>query len=96
MGWWDSFTLSLKEVNASFYIIAGAFKNEIKAKKLLKELNADGFPNAEIIENPKASSKKLKFFVTYNKFSSLIETNLELGQINENENPDAWILIEAL
>jgi hypothetical protein len=83
--------VSVSEVNASYYIIAGAFKNETKAKKLLKELNADGFPNAEIIENPKASSKKLKFFVTYNKFSSLNETTLELGKINENENPDAWI-----
>ncbi len=83
--------VSGSEVSASFYIIAGAFQNETKAKKLLKELNADGFPNAEIIENPKASSKKLKFFVTYNKFSSLQETTLELGKINENENPDAWI-----
>ncbi len=83
--------VSVSEANASYYIIAGAFRNEIKAKKLLKELNADGFPNAEIIENPKASSKKLKFFVTYNKFSSLNETTLELGKINENENPDAWI-----
>lgn len=82
---------SVSEVSASFYIIAGAFKSETKAKKLVDELNADGFPNAEIIENPKASSKKLKYFVTYNKFSSLNETTLELGKINENENPDAWI-----
>lgn len=75
----------------NYYIVAGAFKSKNKANKFLKELNNLGFTNAEIIEKPNALAKKLKFYVTYNKFSKLNETTLELSKINESENPDAWI-----
>lgn len=78
-------------ITGNYYIVAGAFKSMKKANKLLKALNNEGFTNAEIIEKPNASAKKIKFYVTYNKFSSLNESTLELSKINESENPDAWI-----
>ncbi len=78
-------------ITGNYYIVAGAFKSMRKANKLLEALNNEGFTNAEIIEKPKSSAKKIKFYVTYNKFSNLNETNLELSKINESENPDAWI-----
>lgn len=80
-----------EQIGVSYYIIAGAFKSKDKAGKLLNELNNDGFPNAEIIENPSTSAKNLKYFVSYNKFSLLNKTISELNKINEYENPDAWI-----
>jgi hypothetical protein len=75
----------------TFYIIAGAFKNENKALEFVNELSTDGFVNSEVILNPNAKSKHLKYYVTYTKFSDLNQTITELNSINENENPDAWI-----
>lgn len=77
----------------TYYIIAGAFKNQNKAIKLSEELMKDGFVNSEVILNPKAKSKHLKYFVTYTKLNDLDKTTLELNSINENENSDAWIFI---
>lgn len=74
-----------------YYIIAGAFKSEEKAGKFVEELNHDGFKNSEVLINPDAKGKGLKYFVTYSKHSDLNETISELNTINENENPDAWI-----
>jgi len=82
---------SKEQIGRAYHIIAGAFKSKNKASKLLNELYNDGFPNAKIIQNPSASAKKLKYFVSYNNFSLLNETTSELEKINEYENPDAWI-----
>lgn len=78
--------------NKGYYIIAGAFKSERKANKLLAILTTDGFVNAQVIANPNKHKKTLKYLVTYNKFNDLTNTNTELININENENPDAWVL----
>jgi hypothetical protein len=77
----------------TYYIIAGAFKNQNKAIKLSEELMNDGFVNSEVILNPKAKSKHLKYFVTYTKMNDLDKTTSELNSINENENSDAWIFV---
>ncbi|MFZ4799804.1 MAG: SPOR domain-containing protein [Bacteroidia bacterium] len=74
-----------------YYIIAGAFKSEQKADKFVNELNKDGFKNAAVLINPDAKGKGLKYYVTYSKHTDLAETISELNNINENENPDAWI-----
>jgi hypothetical protein len=85
-------TINTVQTN-TYYIIAGAFKNENIAINLLEELTRDGFVNSEIILNPKAKSKHLKYFVTYTKFTDLDKTTYELSLINENENSDAWIFV---
>ncbi len=85
-------TINTVQAN-TYYIIAGAFKNENTAKNLLEELTRDGFVNSEVILNPKAKSKHLKYFVTYTKFTDLDKTTNELNLINENENSDAWIFV---
>lgn len=77
----------------TYYIIAGAFKNEITALNLKDELVKDGFVNSEVILNPKSKSKHLKYFVTYSKYNDLDKTNYELNSINENENSDAWVFV---
>jgi len=87
-----SITTNLVQPN-TYYIIAGAFKNENFAINLSEELIKDGFINSEVILNPKAKSKYLKYFVTYTKMNDLDKTTNELNLINENENSDAWIFI---
>ncbi len=77
----------------TYYIIAGAFKNENTAINLSEELSREGFVNSEVIINPKAKSKHLKYFVTYTKMNDFEKTTNELYLINENENSDAWIFI---
>ena len=77
----------------TYYIIAGAFKNENTAINLSEELSREGFINSEVIINPKAKSKHLKYFVTYTKMNDFDKTTNELYLINENENSDAWIFI---
>jgi hypothetical protein len=77
----------------TYYIIAGAFKNENYALNLSEELSREGFINSEVIINPKAKSKHLKYFVTYTKMNDFDKTTNELYLINENENSDAWIFI---
>jgi hypothetical protein len=77
----------------TYYIIAGAFKNQNTAIKLSEELLKDGFVNSEVILNPKAKSKHLKYFVTYTKMNDFDKTTSELNSINENENSDAWIFV---
>lgn len=87
-----SITTNLVQPN-TYYIIAGAFKNENFALNLSEELSRDGFINSEVILNPRAKSKYLKYFVTYTKMNDLDKTTNELNLINENENSDAWIFI---
>ncbi len=79
--------------STTYYIIAGAFKDENYALNLSKELMKEGFVNSEVILNPRAKSKYLKYFVTYTKFDEMAKTTIELDSINENENSDAWIYI---
>ena len=77
----------------TYYIIAGAFKNKNYALNLSEELMKEGFVNSEVILNPRAKSKYLKYFVTYTKMNDFDKSTIELDSINENENTDAWIYI---
>lgn len=77
----------------TYYIIAGAFKNENYALNLSEELSREGFINSEVIINPRAKSKHLKYFVTYTKMNDFDKATFELNSIDENENSDAWIFI---
>lgn len=77
----------------TYYIIAGAFKNENYAINLSEELSREGFINSEVIINPRAKSKHLKYFVTYTKMNDFDKATFELNSIDENENSDAWIFI---
>lgn len=85
-------TASIAE-KSSYYIIAGAFETEKRAYKLLQELTKDGYPEAELIANPKTKSRDIKFFVTYKKLNDFNASTIALNTIHENENPDAWILL---
>ncbi|MES2726883.1 MAG: hypothetical protein V4643_07260 [Bacteroidota bacterium] len=85
-------TASIAE-KSSYYIIAGAFETEKRASKLLQELTKEGYPEAELIANPKTKSRDIKFFVTYKKLNDFNASTIALNTIHESENPDAWILL---
>ena len=78
---------------SAYYIIAGAFETEKWAINLVNELNKSGFAEAELIANPRTSSKDIKFFVTYKKLNDYTSSTLALNTIHKSENPDAWILL---
>lgn len=85
-------TASIAE-KSSYYIIAGAFETEKRANKLLQQLTKDGYPEAELIANPKTRSRDIKFFVTYKKLNDFNASTIALNTIHQRENPDAWILL---
>ena len=78
---------------SAYYIIAGAFETEKWAINLVNELNKSGFAEAELIANPRSTSKDIKFFVTYKKLNDYTSSTLALNTIHKSENPDAWILL---
>ncbi|WP_264566023.1 SPOR domain-containing protein [Flavobacterium sp. N3904] len=88
-------TLSLKsneeEVKYPYHIMADAFRSEANAKKRYNQLIAKGY-KARIL----AINKNGLYPVLYGSFSTFSEAEKAKNEIIENDNPDAWILIQSL
>lgn len=88
-------TLSIKETKEikkmSYHVMAGAFRDENNANKILKRLLASGF-NAKRIPLNKSNL----YPVIYGSYSTFSEAEKAKKEINDKDNPDAWILIESL
>ena len=81
---------SLEEkINAKYHVIAGAYRNEHNADKVLKELVAQGF-DAHLLKKNKSSLIP----VAFGSFTKLKEAqNLKL-KIKAKDSIDAWLLID--
>jgi nucleoid DNA-binding protein len=68
-----------------YYIVAGVFRDENNADKLVKELNQKGFKSEKFgrLGNLHA--------VSYNVFSTKQEADLNLIKIRKETDPEAWI-----
>jgi len=84
-----SVTLSVKEENMPYHIVAGAFRLEKNAEKVYKRLTRKGFKAKRLATNSNGL-----FPVLYGSFSSLEEAERIKSDIQKSENPNAWILIE--
>lgn len=87
-------TLSIKankEVKMSYHVMAGAFRDENNANKILKRLLKAGFEAKRIPLN-----KSNLYPVIYGSFKTFAEAEQVKKEINNRDNPDAWILIESL
>jgi hypothetical protein len=82
--------LTLEEkINAKYHVIAGAYRNEHNADKVLKELVAQGF-DAHLLKKNKSSLIP----VAFGSFTNLKEAqNLKI-QIKAKDSIDAWLLID--
>lgn len=74
-------------VSKRFYIVAGCFKSDLKAEKLLKKLKAQGY-NTEIFGK---TSKGLQM-VSYESYEKRKDAGIALKKILIEENPAAWII----
>lgn len=82
--------LTLEEkINAKYHVIAGAYRNEHNADKVLKELIAQGF-EAHLLKKNKSGLIP----VAFGSFSNLNEAQDLKLQIKAKDSIDAWLLID--
>ena len=84
-------TLSVKEENKPYHIVAGAFRLDKNAEKVFKRLTRKGYKAKRLAPNANGL-----FPVLYGSFPTLEEAERVKSDIQKTENPNAWILIEEL
>jgi hypothetical protein len=82
-------TLTVKEENKAYHIVAGAFSSEANAKKQQKMLDAKGF-KGKILERNKYGLVP----VLYGSYSTYEESQIALKEIHRTESQEAWLLIK--
>jgi nucleoid DNA-binding protein len=86
-----SVTFTVKEEKLSYHVVAGAFRSEENAEKILNELTQQGF-NAKRI----APNKHGLFPVLYGSYATYAEAHRIMDDIQKTMNPDAWLLVKEL
>ena len=84
-------TLSVKESKMSYHIMAGAFREEKNADKIFKRLSNQGYKARRIGIN-----KYGLYPVLYGSYATFAEADKAKREIQKNDNPEAWLLIESL
>jgi cell division protein FtsN len=84
-------TLTVKEEKMSYHIMAGAFRDERNAEKKFQQLSRQGYKARRIPQN-----KYGLFPVLYGSYASFAEAEKAKKEIQETDNPDAWVLVESL
>ena len=84
-------TLTVKEEKMSYHIMAGAFREERNAEKKFQQLSRQGYKARRIPQN-----KYGLFPVLYGSYASFAEAEKVKDEIQETDNPDAWVLVESL
>ena len=72
-----------------FHIMAGAFRSQRNATKECKNLTSKGY-DARILDK----NKHGLYPVVYGSFSTIIEAEYSMKQIQDSINKDAWLLIK--
>lgn len=87
----SSKTDSVEIKKMPYHIMAGAFRSEQNARKAYNQLIKDGYEARMLGEN-----KHGLFPVLYGSYATMSEAEKAQKEIQKGENPDAWILVEAL
>lgn len=75
-------------VRKKFFIIAGSFPTEQKAKEAVAGLRKSGFPDAEVVGKNETGNYR----IAYKGYTSNEEALKDLIKIKQSENSSAWIL----
>ena len=86
-----SVTLTVKEEKLSYHVVVGAFRNEQNAKKTYKNLLSKGFDARRI-----AANKYGLHPVLSGSYATREEATAAKITLQQNGNPDAWLLVEKL
>lgn len=84
-------TLSVKESKMAYHVVAGAFRDEKNAQKIFERLSKLGYKAKRIAPN-----KYGLFPVLYGSYATFAEADKAKKEIQEKDNPEAWLLIESL
>ena len=84
-------TLTVKEEKLSYHVVAGAFRNESNAENTYQELKELGFPARRVAPN-----KYGLYPVFFGSYATQAEAQQVMREIHKSNNPDAWLLVEAL
>jgi hypothetical protein len=83
--------LAVKENKMPYHIVAGAFREEANADKIYSRLSALGYKAKRI-----AINKHGLYPVIYGSYATYAEAMKAQRDIQKNDNPEAWLLIESL
>jgi cell division septation protein DedD/nucleoid DNA-binding protein len=84
-------TLAVKDNKMPYHIMAGAFREEANANKIYNRLSTLGYKARRI-----AINKHGLYPVLYGSYATYAEAEKAQREIQKNDNPQAWILIESL
>jgi nucleoid DNA-binding protein len=84
-------TLAVKENKMPYHIMAGAFREEANADKIYHRLSNQGYKARRIAKNKHGLHP-----VLYGSYATYAEAEKAQKEIQKNDNPQAWILIESL
>ena len=83
--------VKVKENKMPYHIMAGAFREEANADKIYNRLSTLGYKARRI-----AINKHGLYPVLYGSYATFAEAEKAQKEIQKNDNPQAWILIESL
>ncbi|MFM2229834.1 MAG: hypothetical protein RL607_1092 [Bacteroidota bacterium] len=82
-------TLTIKSDKLPYHVVAGAFRLEENADRVLYELKKLGYPARKLKPN-----KHGLYPVLYASYSSYTVAQQKMQEIQKSHNPEAWVLIE--
>lgn len=81
--------MPVKETHKPYHIIAGAFREERNARRVVARLTAAGYHAAQLKQN-----RRGLYPVSYGSYASLAEAQQALDTIRAQFGQDAWLLVE--
>ena len=84
-------TLTVVNEKMNYHVVAGAFRQEANAEKILESLTKMGYKARRVAPN-----KHGLFPVLYGSYASLAEAQRAMDTIQKVHNPEAWLLIQEL
>jgi hypothetical protein len=84
-------TLTVKESEMPFHVVAGAFRKESNAQRIFEKLSNQGFKSRRLEKN-----KFGLFPVLYGSYATYAEAHQAMLEIRKNQSPEAWLMVKKL
>ena len=83
-------TLTIKESEMSFHVVAGAFRNEKNAIRIFEKLSQQGFEARRLEKN-----KFGLFPVLFGSYATYKQAHSAMLAIRKSQSPEAWLMIKS-